>query len=107
MYAVTDQWDGQQILTTNLYMHLTILNGTLVQSPTMSPYTRWVHDSFKHILDDSCDGYLQINDHGIDKGRSKFIAQVAADIADSARKGNVTLPNDLEKVWKCFLCIVA
>ena len=85
----------------------TLLNGTLVQSPTMLPYTRWVHDSFKHILVDSCDGYLQTNDRSIDKGRSKFIAQVAADIADSARKGNVTLPNDLEKVWKCFLCIVA
>ena len=84
-----------------------MLNGTLVQSPTMLPYTRWVHDSFKRILVDSCDGYLQTNDHGIDKGCSKFIAQVAADIVDSAHEGNVTLPNNLEKVWKCFLCIVA
>ena len=73
----------------------------------MSPYTRWVHDSFKHILVDSCDRYLQTNDRGIDKGRSKFIAQVAADIAESIHEGNITLPNDLEKVWKCFLCIVA
>ena len=84
-----------------------MLNGTLVQSPTMSAYTRWVHDSFRYILVDSCDGYLQTNDHGIDKGHSKFIAQVAVDIADSAHKGDMTLPNDLEKVWKCFLCIVA
>ena len=91
----------------NMSEFWTLLNGTLVQSPTMLPYTCWVHDSFKHILVDSCDGYLQTNDCGIDKGRSKFIAQVAADIADSAHKGNVTLPNDLEKVWKCFLCIVA
>ena len=84
-----------------------MLNGTLVQSPTMLPYTHWVHDSFKHILVDSCDGYLQTNDCGIDKGRLKFIAQVAVDIVDSACEGNMTLPNDLEKVWKCFLCIVA
>ena len=81
----------------------TLLNGTLVQSVTMSRYTRWVHDSFKHILVDSCDGYLQTNDRGIDKGCSKFIAQVAADIADSAGESDVALPNDLEKVWKCLL----
>ena len=91
----------------NMSEFWTLLNGTLVQSPTMSPYTCWVHDSFKHILVDSCDGYLQTNDLGIDKGRSKFIAQVAADIADSTHEGDVTLPNNLEKVWKCFLCIVA
>ena len=91
----------------NMLEFWTLLNGTLVQSPTMLPYTHWVHDSFKHILVDSCDGYLQTNDCGIDKGCSKFIAQVAADIADSACKGDVTLPNNLEKVWKCFLCIVA
>ena len=133
MYAVTDRYNGQQMLSPNLYNNIvvlcggllitreynevfmnrgyfpntsefsTLLNGTLVQSFTMSRYTRWVHDSFKHILVDSCDGYLQTNDRGIDKGRSKFIAQVAADIADSAGEGDVALPNDLEKVWKCLL----
>jgi hypothetical protein len=64
----------------------------------MSPYARWVVPSFKDILVDSCDEYLDSSDRGNDKTRSALIARVTKDIADIADKERASVPNDLEKV---------
>jgi hypothetical protein len=64
----------------------------------MAPYSRWVHASFKQTLLDSCDDYMETNDRGTDKSRSKLITRVAKEIADIAADKLETIPNDLEKV---------
>ena len=64
----------------------------------MAPYARWVLESFKHILVDSCDEYFDTNDRGNDKSRSKLITRVANDIAAIAQDKNQRVPDDLEKV---------
>ena len=64
----------------------------------MAPYTRWVHESFKHILVDGSDEYFDTSDRGNDKSRSKLITWVANDIAAIAQTNNQQVPDDLEKV---------
>lgn len=64
----------------------------------MAPYSRWVHASFKQTLLDSCDDYMETNDRGTDKSRSKLITRVAKEITDIAQERSETLPDDLEKV---------
>jgi len=64
----------------------------------MAPYSRWVLPSFRTILVTHCDGYLQSNDRGNDKTRSKLIAKVAQDIKDIAQERRELVPDDLEKV---------
>lgn len=64
----------------------------------MAPYARWVHDSFKQLLLDSCDEYLKTNDRSTNKACSAFITQVSKDIVDITQGKNVILPDDLEKV---------
>jgi len=64
----------------------------------MAPYARWVLESFKHILVDSCDEYFDTNDRGNDKSRSKLITRVANDIAAIAQDKKEHVPDDLEKV---------
>lgn len=67
----------------------------------MAPYARWVLESFKHILVDSCDEYFDTSDRGNDKSRSKLITRVANDIAAIAQDTKEHVPDDLEKV-KCL-----
>lgn len=64
----------------------------------MAPYARWVLPSFRTILGDHCDDYLNSSDRGTDKTRSKLITQVAKDIADIAREREEKIPDELEKV---------
>ena len=64
----------------------------------MSPYSRWMNESFKQTLLDNCDDYLDTSDCGSDKSRSKLITRVAHDIAAIAQAKNLELPDDLEKV---------
>jgi hypothetical protein len=65
---------------------------------TMSPYAHWVVPSFKDILINSCDKYLDSSNSGNDKTRSTLIAGVTKDITDIADKEWVLVPNNLEKV---------
>jgi hypothetical protein len=48
----------------------------------MSPYSHWVHPSFRQTLVDYCDEFLQSSDQGTKKTRSKCITQVAQEITD-------------------------
>lgn len=79
----------------------TLLTFTCLPPITMAPYARWVLESFKHILVDSCDEYFDTNDRGNDKSRSKLITRVANDIAAIAQDKKEHVPDDLEKV-KCL-----
>jgi hypothetical protein len=64
----------------------------------MAPYTRWIHDSFEQTLIDTCDEYLDTNDRGGEKKRSKLITRVSKEIAAIGVEQNVAVPNELEKV---------
>ena len=64
----------------------------------MAPYARWVYPSFKHILVNHCDEFLDSSDRGNDKSRSNLITWVAKDIAATAQEKNETVPDDIEKV---------
>ena len=64
----------------------------------MAPYARWVNPSFKHLLVDHCDEYLDTSDRGTNKSRSKLITRIANDIAAIARGEKEDVPDDLEKV---------
>ena len=64
----------------------------------MAPYARWVLPSFRAILVNRCDDYLNSSDRGTDKGRSKLITEVAKDITDIAQENGENIPDDLEKV---------
>ena len=65
----------------------------------MSPYSRWVHPSFRQILMNNCDEFLKSSDRGAEKTRSKLITQVAQEITDIVKEQNdVQVPDDLEKV---------
>jgi hypothetical protein len=82
------------------------MSATLHFSPTyfihinMAPYARWVLPSFKQILVDACDTYLDTNDRSDEKTRSKLITRVAKDISDIAQANKEAIPDDLEKVAK-------
>jgi hypothetical protein len=64
----------------------------------MAPYARWVLDSFRQILLDACDEYLDTNDRGSEKKRSKLITRVSKDISDIVGAKKERIPDDLEKV---------
>jgi hypothetical protein len=64
----------------------------------MAPYARWVKESFKQTLMDACDEYLDTNDRGNEKTRSKLITRVADEIGAIAKDKTEDVPNDLEKV---------
>jgi len=64
----------------------------------MGPYSRWVHASFKHILLDACDEWLNSTNRGNDKTWSTLITQVSKEITDIAQAKEESLPSDLEKV---------
>jgi hypothetical protein len=64
----------------------------------MAPYARWVKESFKQTLIDSCDEYLDTNDRGNEKHRSKLITRVADEIGAIAKDKTEDVPDDLEKV---------
>jgi len=71
----------------------------------MGPYTRWVAPSFKNIMVEACDDYLETSDRGNNKTCSKLIAHVAKDIVDIAQANGEALPNELEKVIIMFTTI--
>ncbi|KIM78570.1 hypothetical protein PILCRDRAFT_11036 [Piloderma croceum F 1598] len=60
----------------------------------MAPYARWVHPSFRHILVNNCDEYLDSSDCGNDKSRSKLITRVATEISDIIAQENIERPPD-------------
>ena len=64
----------------------------------MAPYARWVNESFKQMLIDACDEYLDTNDHGGEKTRSKLITRVSKEIAAITTDKNERVPDELEKV---------
>jgi hypothetical protein len=68
----------------------------------MSPYSRWVQQSFKNILVNACDEYVESTDHGNDKTHSKVIACILKDITNIAEQNSEKLPDDLEKVFFIF-----
>ena len=72
----------------------------------MAPYARWVLESFKHILVDSCDEYFNTSDRSNDKSRSKLITRVANNIAAIAQDKKERVPDDLEKVTFLFITYV-
>ena len=57
---------------------------------------KWVEDSFKSILQDNCQAYLDSNDMGKHKTRTLLINEVSQKIRDTAP--GYELPNDLNKV---------
>jgi len=69
----------------------------------MSPYSRWVHQSFKDVLLQACNEYVKTNDRGNDKARTMLITRIAKDITDIAEKNNEKLPDDLEKAYFVFI----
>jgi len=76
----------------------TLLTFTHRQHINMSPYSRWMNDSFKQTLLDSCTEYMDTTDRGSVKTRSTLITRVAQDITAIAQAKNLELPDDLEKV---------
>ena len=60
----------------------------------------WVHPSFRQILLDHCDEYIDSSDRGSDKTRSKLITRIAKDITEIAEAAveTILLPSDVEKV---------
>ncbi len=61
-------------------------------------YSRWVKDSFKHILTGACDEYFQTDDRGNDKTRSKFLARITKEIEDFQTEAKEKVPDNLRKV---------
>jgi hypothetical protein len=57
---------------------------------------KWVEESFKSILLDNCQAYLDSNDMGKHKTRTLLINEVAQKIRDAAPGSD--LPNNLNKV---------
>lgn len=64
----------------------------------MAPYARWVNESFKQTLIDACDEYLDTNDRGSEKARSKLITRVSEEIAAITTDKKEKVPDELEKV---------
>src|SRR5260370_40008646 len=58
----------------------------------------WVLPSFKDILIDTCQEFLNSTDKGKDKKRSSLITRVAGEIRQAIEGTTDTLPEDLEKV---------
>src|SRR5882672_1411513 len=72
----------------------------------MAPYARWVLPSFKQILVDACDTYLDTNNRSNEKTWSKLITRVSKDISDIAQANNKAIPDDLEKVAKPYIIVL-
>ena len=72
----------------------------------MAPYARWVLPSFRTILANRCDDYLNSSDRGTDKARSKLITKVAKDITDIAQQREENIPDDLEKVISLHMLLL-
>ena len=70
----------------------TLLILACLQHTTMG----WVHPSFRQILLDHCNEYINSSDRGSDKTWSKLITRVSKDITDIAEV--IPLPSDIEKV---------
>ena len=75
----------------------TLLIFTCLKTITMVPYACWVLPSFRTILVNHCDDFLNSSDRGTDKARSKLITEVAKDITDIAQQRSEKIPDDLEK----------
>src|ERR1700733_6798828 len=58
----------------------------------------WVLPSFKQILIDSSNEYVNTTDKGRDKARTTLISRVAAEIRNTIDGTVETVPTDLEKV---------
>jgi hypothetical protein len=58
----------------------------------------WVLPSFKQILIDSSNEYVNTTDKGRDKARTTLISRVAAEIRNTIDGTVQTVPTDLEKV---------
>ena len=58
----------------------------------------WVLPSFKNILIDSCQEYVNTTDKGKEKTRSTLIARVAGEVREVVEGTSDTVPDDLEKV---------
>ena len=84
----------------------TLLIFTCLQTITMAPYARWVLPSFKTILVNRCDDYLNSSDCRTDKGCSKLITEVAKDITDIAQQREENIPDDLEKVISLHILLL-
>jgi len=70
------------------------------ETPT-SPFTMgkaWVLPSFKNILIDTCQEFLQSTDKSKEKTRSSLITRVAGEVCQVIEGTTDTLPEDLEKV---------
>jgi hypothetical protein len=62
----------------------------------------WVLPSFKHILIDSCQEYLNSTNKGKEKTRSALITRVSGEIRHAVEGTTDKLPEDLEKVESTF-----
>jgi len=81
----------------------TLLIFTCLQHTTMG----WVHPSFRQILLDHCDEYIDSSDRGSDKTRSKLITRIAKDITEIAEAAveTILLPSDVEKVINWLISV--
>jgi hypothetical protein len=59
---------------------------------------KWATPSFREILVEHCQAFLDSNNLGKDKSRSKLIQQVAEEIQASAKESGEKVPPDLQKV---------
>jgi hypothetical protein len=67
-----------------------------IHRQTATMVKKWVNDSFKSILQDNCQAYLESNDLGKHKARTQLINEVAEKIREAAPGSD--LPADLNKV---------
>ena len=58
----------------------------------------WVLPSFKQILIDSCQEFMNVMDKAKDKPRTALVTRVADQICQAVNRTDATLPEDLEKV---------
>lgn len=66
----------------------------------MAPHVRWVHDSFRPLLRDYCDEYLESSDQGSEKLRTKLIEKVCTELRALASDNNIPITVELDKVFK-------
>ena len=66
----------------------------------MAPHVRWVHDSFRPLLRDYCDEYLESSDRGSEKLQTKLIEKVCTELRALASDNNIPVTVELDKVFK-------
>jgi len=68
----------------------------------------WVHLSFRKILLDHCDEYIDSSDRGSDKTQSKLITRVSKEITEisEAAVEVIPLPSDVEKVTNLSIIVL-